>query len=200
MLVNHALKANSRFEKVCGSIVGLPLDLLTLIPRVATTPFKILYDYNYPQPVHPLVDLFKDNPNALSSLKSGYLTANIHVRLVTIKEKATTPKAEESKEECVNESKEKSGEENKEDDEWFFFTALVKTALEESLLGDNESQEILLNALRNVAEAQGGLGKLAKKTHLRREVLYRVLSPEGNPELRTFTSLIHAMGLNLRFC
>ncbi len=78
--------------------------------------------------------------------------------------------------------------------------AYLNAALEESLLGDPESQEILLNALRNVAEAQGGIGKLAKKTHVRREVLYRVLSSAGNPELRTFTSLIYAMGLNLKFC
>ena len=78
--------------------------------------------------------------------------------------------------------------------------AYLNAALEESMLGDDESQELLLNALRNVAEAQGGLGKLAKKTHVKREVLYRVLSSKGNPELRTFTSLIHAMGLDLRFC
>lgn len=78
--------------------------------------------------------------------------------------------------------------------------AYLNAALEESLLGDVESQEILLNALRNVAEAQGGLGMLAKKTHVRREVLYRILSSEGNPEFRTFTSLVHAMGLNLKFC
>lgn len=77
--------------------------------------------------------------------------------------------------------------------------AYLNAALEESL-NDEESQEILLKALRNVAEAQGGIGKLAKKTHVRREVLYRVLSLEGNPELRTFTNLVHAMGLNLRFC
>lgn len=78
--------------------------------------------------------------------------------------------------------------------------AYLNAALEESLDGDEESQEVLLSALRNVAEAQGGLGKLAKKTHVRREVLYRVLSSDGNPELRTFTNLVHAMGLNLRFC
>lgn len=78
--------------------------------------------------------------------------------------------------------------------------AYLNAALEESLDGDEESQEVLLHALRNVAEAQGGIGKLAKKTHVRREALYRILSPEGNPEFRTFTSLLHAMGLNLRFC
>lgn len=78
--------------------------------------------------------------------------------------------------------------------------AYLNATLEESSVGDTESQEILLNALRNVAEAQGGLGKLARKTHVRREVLYRVLSTDGNPEFRTFTSLVRAMGLNLRFC
>ena len=78
--------------------------------------------------------------------------------------------------------------------------AYLNAAIEESKTGSEESQEILLNALRNVAEAQGGLGTLAKKTEVRREVLYRVLSPQGNPELRTFMDLLNAMGLNLRFC
>lgn len=68
--------------------------------------------------------------------------------------------------------------------------AYLNEALEESFHGDEESQEVLLKALRNVPEAQGGIGKLAKKTHMRREVLYRVLSAEGNPELRTFTNLV----------
>lgn len=68
--------------------------------------------------------------------------------------------------------------------------AYLNTALEESQLGDEESQELFLQALRNVAE----------KSHLRREVLYRILSPQGNPELRTFTALIHSLGLPLRFC
>jgi DNA-binding phage protein len=37
-------------------------------------------------------------------------------------------------------------------------------------------------ALRNVAEAQGGLGKLAKKAHVGRESLYKTLSKTGNPK------------------
>lgn len=76
----------------------------------------------------------------------------------------------------------------------------LNLALEESSIGDEESQQLLLKALRNVAEAQGGLGKLAKKAHVRRENLYRILSPTGNPELSTFAALVRAMGLNLRFC
>jgi probable addiction module antidote protein len=78
--------------------------------------------------------------------------------------------------------------------------AYLNEALEESKVGDEESQELFLQALRNVAGAQGGVGAVAKKSHIRREILYRILSPRGNPELRTFTTLIHAMGLQLRFC
>lgn len=77
--------------------------------------------------------------------------------------------------------------------------AYLNAALEESLKGDAESKEVLLIALRNVAEAQGGLAKIAKKAHLGRESLYKTLSPRGNPSLSTFTALMQAMGLQLRF-
>ena len=77
-------------------------------------------------------------------------------------------------------------------------TLYLNTALEESMRGDKESQELFLRALRNVAEAQGGLGKLAKKVHIRRENLYRILSEEGNPELNTFTTILSAMGFSLK--
>lgn len=77
--------------------------------------------------------------------------------------------------------------------------AYLNAALEESRNGDAESQEVLLMALRNVAEAQGGFTKLAKKARVGRESLYKTLSPNGNPELRTFTALVNAMGLELRF-
>ena len=40
--------------------------------------------------------------------------------------------------------------------------AYLNAAREESMKGDEESQQLFLVALRNVAEAQGGLGKLAK--------------------------------------
>lgn len=81
-----------------------------------------------------------------------------------------------------------------------FSLEYLNAALEESKLGDEDFQRILLDALRDVAEAQGGIGQLAKKAHIRRESVYRILSPNGNPELSTFTALIHAMGLELRFC
>lgn len=62
--------------------------------------------------------------------------------------------------------------------------AYLNAALEESVKGDAESQALLLLALRDVAEAQGGIAKVAKKAHLGRESLYKTLSPKGNPSLR----------------
>ena len=77
--------------------------------------------------------------------------------------------------------------------------AYLNAAWEESLSGDAESQRLFLIALRNVAEAQGGLGTLARKVHIRREQLYRVLSPRGNPGLKIIRSLLVALGFNVRF-
>lgn len=76
--------------------------------------------------------------------------------------------------------------------------AYLNDALEESLKGDEESQQLFLMALRDVAEAQGGLGKLAKKAHVGRESLYKTLSKTGNPKWHTLVSLIMSLGLNLR--
>jgi probable addiction module antidote protein len=77
--------------------------------------------------------------------------------------------------------------------------AYLNAAWEESLKGDDESQQLFLLALRNVAEAQGGLGKLARKVHIRREQLYRILSPRGNPGLKLIRPLLIALGVSLRF-
>jgi probable addiction module antidote protein len=76
--------------------------------------------------------------------------------------------------------------------------AYLNDALEESLKGDEESQQLFLIALRNVAEAQGGVGALAKKAHVGRESLYKTLSGTSNPKWHTLVSLCVAMGLNLR--
>ncbi len=60
--------------------------------------------------------------------------------------------------------------------------------------GDTES---LLIALRNIAEANGGMGQLAKKTHLNRQNLYQVLSEKGNPTLDTFELILKGLGYRL---
>jgi len=60
--------------------------------------------------------------------------------------------------------------------------------------GDVES---LLVALRNITEARGGMSKLAKKTHLNRQSLYKVLSVNGNPTLDTFDLILKGLGYKL---
>jgi probable addiction module antidote protein len=79
-----------------------------------------------------------------------------------------------------------------------FAVAYLNEALNESLKGDEESQQLFLIALRNVAEAQGGVGALAKKAHVGRESLYKTLSGTGNPKWHTLVSLCVAMSLTLR--
>ena len=62
---------------------------------------------------------------------------------------------------------------------------------------EEDDPELFLLALRNVAEAQGGVAWLAEKTKLNRESLYKMLSERGNPELRSLDVLLHALGFRL---
>lgn len=54
-----------------------------------------------------------------------------------------------------------------------------------------------LYALREVAEAYGGLGSIAARTKLNRQQLYKTLSAKGNPELRTLMAILQAAGFSL---
>jgi len=56
---------------------------------------------------------------------------------------------------------------------------------------------VLLEALRNVAQAKGGMGALAKAAGVSRESLYRTLSRSGNPKIDTIMALLNALGLKL---
>jgi probable addiction module antidote protein len=69
--------------------------------------------------------------------------------------------------------------------------AYLNAAIEE---GDREA---FLLALRNIAEANGGIKAVAEKSHLNRESLYRTLSRRGNPEIKTLFNLLPQMGLKL---
>ena len=76
-------------------------------------------------------------------------------------------------------------------------TEYLNIAFEESLNGDEESCHLFLRALKNVVDAQGTVSDLAKRAHLRRESLYRILSEKGNPKIQTLASLLGAMGYGL---
>lgn len=63
---------------------------------------------------------------------------------------------------------------------------------------EDEDPEVFLLALRDVVEGRGGgMTRLAEKTKLNRESLYRMLSKKGNPELRSLGALLNALGLRL---
>ena len=63
--------------------------------------------------------------------------------------------------------------------------------------GQDQDSAALLLALRDVAEAQGGLGRLAEETGLNRAGIYRALSPRGNPRLDTMEKVLRHLGFRL---
>lgn len=73
--------------------------------------------------------------------------------------------------------------------------AYLQVALDE--YQNDGNSEALLIALRNIADAKGGISKLSKKTHLNRQSLYDTLSRKGNPKLRTLGILIKVLGFHL---
>ncbi len=65
------------------------------------------------------------------------------------------------------------------------------------LEGGDEGTFLL--ALRHVAEAHGGFARLARKTKLSREHLFRMLSKKGNPRFVSLKNLAEAFGWRLAF-
>ena len=61
---------------------------------------------------------------------------------------------------------------------------------------EDEDQRVFLLALRDVAEARG-LSQVAREAQLNRENLYRMLSPNGNPQLSSLTARLRSLGLRL---
>ncbi|MCD4814398.1 putative addiction module antidote protein [bacterium] len=55
-----------------------------------------------------------------------------------------------------------------------------------------------LMAIRNVAEAQGGMSKIAKKTDINRVSLYKMTSGKGNPGLMNIITILHSLGFRLK--
>ena len=62
-----------------------------------------------------------------------------------------------------------------------------------------EGEDTFLLALKDVAEAYGGLGLLAAKAKLNREGLYAMLSEKGNPRLSSLSAVLEALGIRVEF-
>ena len=67
----------------------------------------------------------------------------------------------------------------------------------ESYEQDGET-EVLLLAMRHVAEAQGGIGELAKRITVSREHLYDILSSKHTPRLDNWLEILSALGFRVR--
>lgn len=76
-----------------------------------------------------------------------------------------------------------------------FAVEYLKAALEE--LDDPANRAGGLLALRDVAEAYGGLGVVAAQAGISREALYRSLSAKGNPTLKTLLAVLKSVGMRL---
>lgn len=72
-----------------------------------------------------------------------------------------------------------------------FARIYLETAMEDGI-------EEFLYALRDVANAQqGGFTNVAKKANLGRESMYKSLSKQGNPRIRTLDSILDAVGMKI---
>ena len=69
--------------------------------------------------------------------------------------------------------------------------AYLNAALEEG------GRRIFQEALREVAEAVGGMSALSRRAKLHRVNLYRILSKHGNPEIRSLENILKVFGLRL---
>lgn len=74
---------------------------------------------------------------------------------------------------------------------------LARAYLNEAL--QDEDQNVFLIALKDVLDAQDrDISTLAKKAHITRQNLYRMLSKKGNPRWNNITAVIDAMGLQVQ--
>jgi DNA-binding phage protein len=58
---------------------------------------------------------------------------------------------------------------------------------------------VFLLAVRDVAQALGGIGALSQSTRLNRESLYTMLSKQGNPRLSSIASILDKLGFEVKF-
>ena len=62
----------------------------------------------------------------------------------------------------------------------------------------DHDMEGFFKVLHDVAQAQGGIGKLAKDSTLNRQNLYKVFSAKRQPRLQTIGSILHSLGFRFQ--
>jgi probable addiction module antidote protein len=74
--------------------------------------------------------------------------------------------------------------------------AFLETILEE--YEKDGDTKLFMMALRDIAEAQGGIGKLAKRIKVSRPHLYQVLASKHSPRLDTMLDIISGLGFRIK--
>lgn len=65
-----------------------------------------------------------------------------------------------------------------------------------SILADGDVTDLML-ALRSLSRAFGGVQEVARQAEVNANTLYRTLSEQGNPELKTLAAILKSMGMRL---
>ena len=80
-----------------------------------------------------------------------------------------------------------------------FQVEYARTAFElaSNVAAKDEDRAVGFAKLRTVAPSCGGMAEVAKRSEIKREQLYRILSGKSNPTMDTLAAVLHAMGLRL---
>jgi hypothetical protein len=70
-LIHFALKVENVVLRILASIVAAMVDLATLPLRLLATPIRFWYNAQYPEPLHPLIGLLRNNPAAKEAIEEG---------------------------------------------------------------------------------------------------------------------------------
>ncbi len=62
---------------------------------------------------------------------------------------------------------------------------------------EDDDPHVFLLALKDVADAQGGMSKLSRGSSLNRQSLYRTFSKTGNPKFLSIRSILSSHGIGL---
>ena len=65
-----------------------------------------------------------------------------------------------------------------------------------SVLHDGEKTDLMI-ALRSMSKAFGGVSEVARQAEVNAHTLYRTLYEKGNPEIKTLSAILRAMGMRL---
>jgi len=67
-----------------------------------------------------------------------------------------------------------------------------------SAIADGSIDEFLL-ALKSVADSHGGISNIAEISDLNRQNLYKILSEDGNPTIKSLVAILKAIGIKINF-